>query len=284
MRSQDQQSSRHHLGTTIALAVTLMTLLAATAASAAESCRDSKVTSIPSRPTVANATDVTGCGIVELEYGLERQWPGGGSHRSDFSGGIRLGLTPNLDFHWFAADYISLFDANGTRTGFGDNWFGLKYRFLQQTRHRPSLGVFYSVKAPTGELALGSSGKVDHAFSLLASKDVKPFHFDFNVIPQLIGRPAANGFDRNVGFAWATWLPATRRWTLVGEGYGFTALNDVTPGFASVMGGVTYQVNPRLYLDGGIDIGASHFAPRKRVFGGFTFAAANLYGWLLPRP
>jgi hypothetical protein len=62
-------------------------------------------------------------------------------------------------------------------------------------------------------------------------------------------------------------------------------LNDATPGFASVMAAVTYQVHPRLYLDSGIDIGASHFAARKRVFGGFTFAAANLYGLLLrPQP
>lgn len=171
---------------------------------AADTCRDTKPASIPSRPTVASATDVTQCGVVELEYGLQRQWPGGGAHRSDFSGGIRLGLTPNLDFHWFAGDYISLTDASGNQTGFGDNWFGLKYRFLAQTKHRPSLGVLYTVKSPTGAFALGSSGKVDHSFALLASKDLKPFHFDFNVIPQLVGRPSADGFDRNVGLAWAT--------------------------------------------------------------------------------
>lgn len=37
-------------------------------------CISSSVISVPSRPTVASATDTTQCGVVELEYGLERQW------------------------------------------------------------------------------------------------------------------------------------------------------------------------------------------------------------------
>ena len=218
-----------------------------------------------------------------MEYGVERQWPGGGAHRSDFSGGLRFGLAPNLDLHWFAGDYISLVDANGQHTGFGDNWFGVKYRFLPQGKRYPSFGLLYSLKAPTGEFALGSSGKSDHSFAVLASKDLKPFHFDFNVIPQLVGRPAAAGFDHNVGLAWAVWLPVSKRWTLIAEPYGFTELNHATPGFASLMGGTSWQAHPRLYLDAGIDIGTTHLAPRKRVFGGFTFAASNLYAWMQPQ-
>ncbi|MFL6442664.1 MAG: transporter [Candidatus Sulfotelmatobacter sp.] len=213
---------------------------------------------------------------------MQRTWPGGGAHRSDLSGGLRFGVTRKLDFHWYATDFLSLADASGNRRGFGDNWFGLKYRFLTQTKQRPSLGVLYTVKAPSGELAVGSSGKMDHAFAFLVSKDVKSFHFDFNLIPQLVGQPAGNGFH-NLGLAWATWLPITKRWTLVAEPYGFTALNAATTGFASVMGGFSLQVHPRLYLDAGLDVGASHFAPRKRVYGGVTFAAANLYKWLGPQ-
>ena len=44
-------------------------------------CFASGVASVPSRPTVTAATDTTQCGVVELEYGLERQWPGGGANR-----------------------------------------------------------------------------------------------------------------------------------------------------------------------------------------------------------
>jgi hypothetical protein len=247
-------------------------------------CFSQQVRSVPSRPTIASSTDPTQCGVVELEYGLERQWPGAGAQHSDFSGGLRFGLTPNLDFHWFAGTFLSFTDPSGNHTGYGDNWLGLKYRFLTQGKRRPSLGVMYMAKVPTGDSRLGlSSGEVDHAFSFLVSKDIHPFHFDFNVIPQLIGRSEPSGFDHNVGLAWATWLPVTKRLTLVAEPYGYTALNTQTPGFASVMAGGSFQVRPRLYLDTGMDVGVTAGAPHKRIYGGFTFAVTNVYTWLQPQ-
>ncbi len=245
-------------------------------------CRG-EAASVPSRPTVASATDPTQCGVVELEYGIERQWLGAGQRHSDFSGGLRFGLLPNLDFHWFAGDYISLTDPSGNRTGFGDNWMGLKYRYLKQGKLHPSLGVLYEIKAPTGALSIGSSGKVDHQFAALFSKDLRKLHCDFNVIPQLIGRPGATGFDHNLGFALANWYPVSKRLTMVLEPYGYTALNAAAPGFASVMLGGSFQAHKRLYLDTGFDAGVSHFAPQKRVYGGITYAVGNAYIWLLPR-
>jgi hypothetical protein len=258
-------------------------LLASPSHGQESTCFSKEAISIPSRPTVASATDVTRCGTVELEYGVERQWLGGGATHSDFSGGIRFGLAPKLDFHWFAGNFLSNTDGAGTRTGYGDNWFGLKYRLVDQTRHRPSLGVLYQAKAPTGNYLAGmSSGEVDHTFAVLVSKDVPHVHFDFNVIPQLIGQPKGAGFDRNVGFAWASWVPVTRRLTLVAEPYGYTATNAATPGYASLMAGCSYQVRPRLYLDGGMDFGTTVAAPKKRVYGGITIAVANVYAKLRP--
>src|SRR5262249_53310710 len=139
--------------------------------SSERSCRNSNVNSIPSRPTVANATDPTQCGVVEFEYGLERQWPGGGANRDDLSGGIRFGITPDLDFHWSSSDFVHLNDANGDRTGFGDTFLGLKYRFFKQRKYVPSMGVFYAAKVPTANVFLGlGTGQVDHSISFLASK------------------------------------------------------------------------------------------------------------------
>src|ERR1700692_198960 len=95
-------------------------LRASTSAWAEEPCTGTTVLSVPSRPTVTNATDTTQCGVVELEYGLERQWPGGGANRDDLSGGLRLGLTHSLDFHWSSSDFLHIMDGVGNRTGFGD--------------------------------------------------------------------------------------------------------------------------------------------------------------------
>jgi hypothetical protein len=160
------------------------------AASPSESsCLSTTIASVPSRPTVSNGADTTQCGVVEAEYGFERQWPGGGAHRDDFSGGLRLGLTPHLDFHWASGDFYNIVDEAGTRTGFGDTWLGLKYHFLAQTRLRPSLGIFYQAKVPTADVTKEiGSGEVDHAISFLVSKDISRFHFDFNLSPLLAGR------------------------------------------------------------------------------------------------
>jgi Putative MetA-pathway of phenol degradation len=246
-------------------------------------CAGTTAVSVASRPTVANATDPTQCGVLELEYGLERQWPGAGANRDDLSGGLRLGLTHNLDFHWFSSAFIHLMSGTANLTGYGDNWLGLKYRVMKQTRKRPSFGLYYAAKVPSASAKLGlGSGQVDHSISFLASKDVPHVHFDFNVIELLAGRQTASGFDHNTGFALASWVPVTHRLTLVLEPYGYTLLNQTSPAFASTMGGFNYQMRPRLYFDSGLDFGVTAAAPTKRVFVGVTYALGNLYSWMRP--
>src|SRR5579864_3472928 len=78
------------------------------ASSSETSCFSSTIASVPSRPTVSNATDTTQCGVAELEYGLERIGLNSDTHQTDVSGGLRFGLTPRLDFHWASADFLSL--------------------------------------------------------------------------------------------------------------------------------------------------------------------------------
>ena len=132
------------------------TLRAQAAANSTESgCLNSHVVSVPSRPTVTNATDPTQCGVVEVEYGYDHQWLAEDKHHDDLAGGLRFGLTPNLDFHWFSASLFSVADAGGSRSGFGDTWLGLKYRFVTQTTRRPSFAAFYAAKIPSASYLNG---------------------------------------------------------------------------------------------------------------------------------
>lgn len=247
------------------------------------SCRSNTFVSVPSRPTVTSATETTQCGVAELEYGLERQWPGSGTHRDDLAGGLRFGILPNLDFHWSSAAFLHVMDSDGDRTGFGDTWLGVKYRVLNQTRLRPSLSFFYQAKVPSASVVEGlGSGRVDHSFSFLASKELHRIHFDFNVIQLLAGKETGSGFDHDTGFALSSAFPLNKRLGLVTEGYGYTSLNASVPSFAAVMGALTYAVTPRFVLDAGVDFGATHDAPHKRVWVGVTYAMANLYSWFRP--
>jgi hypothetical protein len=244
-------------------------------------CLSSQIVSVPSRPTVTNATEPTQCGVVEFEYGFDHQWLGAGDRHNDLSGGLRFGITPNLDFHWASASFLNVANGTGSQTGFGDTWLGLKYRFLRQTKHRPSLGLFYAAKAPSASYLRGlGSGQVDHSISFLASKDVRRFHFDFNVIQLLAGRPNAPGNDHNTGFALSTSYPLTHRLSVVAEPYGYTELNQDNPAFASVMAGFNCQLRHRLVLDTGFDAGVTAGAPKMRAFVGVTYAITNMYAWI----
>jgi hypothetical protein len=267
-------------GLTVFLSVTAL-FLGAMPTSAQEACTSTAVISVPTRPTVTSPADTTQCGVVELEYGLERQWPGGGANRDDLTGGLRFGVTRNLDVHWSSTDFLHLMDKSGNRTAFGDTRLGAKYRFLKQTKQLPSLGLLYEAKIPSASVVLGlGSGEIDHSISFLASEDVRRLHFDFNLIESLEGRTAASGFDHSTGFALASYWPVRHHLSAVLEPYGYTRLNQSAPAFASLMFGFDYQVNPRLYLDTGLDVGVTSGAPRKRVFVGITCAVGNVYSWL----
>ncbi len=244
------------------------------------SCFRADIVSVPSRPTITDATDTTQCGVLEVELGLERQWPGSGANHDDLSGGLRLGLARNLDLHWYTGTFVHIMDGDGDRTGFGDNWLGLKYRFLEQTTLRPSFGLFYQAKIPSANAKLGlGTGRVDHSLSFLVSKDAGRTHVDFNLIQLLDGRSVSSGFDHASGFALSTSVLVSKKLILVVEPYGYTTLNASNSAFASLMMGLTYQVNSRLFLDSGVDVGLTREAPRERVYAGVTYAIANAFAW-----
>lgn len=231
---------------------------------------------------MTNGADPTLCGVIELEYGLERNWSAG-SRGMAVAGGLRFGITPNLDFHWSAGDFLHVSDPDGDRSGYGDNWLGFAYRYLKQTKSRPSLGVMYMAKIPTGDPDQDfGSGEVDHSLLFLLSKDIRRLHLDFNVGLQWVGIAHAAP-DQNVALSIAGSFPVSRRVTLVLESYGKTTANASTPAYASLAAGCSVQVNPRLYLDAGYDNGITSAAPGKRVFAGITLAVANLYTAVIPR-
>jgi hypothetical protein len=124
------------------------------------------------------------------------------------------------------------------------------------------------------------SGHADHAFTLLASKDVVQFHFDFNVTEFLIGRPNVSGFDKNqqLNLAFSRVIRGSLQFT--GEFYGETRLNQTTAGFASSLWALTYTVIPRLVIDAGFEAGLTSGGPHRHAFLGATYAIVNLYpGW-----
>src|ERR1700686_2839992 len=167
----------------------------------ANSIAANSITANPTRPTVANPADITQYGVLELEYGWDRLWPGVGVQQTSFGGLLKFGMLCDIELRWNTTSFLSQTDVSGTHRSFGDNWLGPQIRVYRQTKRVPTLAFGYAIKIPSAstEGDLGS-GHVDHAFTLLASKDIAQFHLDFNVTQFLIGRTDKSSFDKNQQF------------------------------------------------------------------------------------
>ena len=244
-------------------------------------CYADSMAANPNRPTVANPADISQYGVLELEYGLDRLWPAAGVHQTSTGGLLKFGLLCDVELRWNTTSFLSQTDASGTHSGFGDNWLGPQIRIYKQTKRAPTLALSYAVKIPSASVREGlGSGRVDHSFTFLASKDIHQFHFDFNATEFLVGRQGSSGFDKNqqLNLAFSHALHGKLQFT--GEFYGDTQLNAFTPGFASSLWALTYTVVPKLVLDGGFEAGLTAGGPHRHAFVGATYSIANLYpGW-----
>lgn len=240
-------------------------------------CFADTITANPNRPTVANPADITQYGVLEIEYGADRAGPAADTHDASLVGLLKFGLLCDVELRWMSTSFLTTTDSAGTRHGFGDNWFGPQVRLWRQSSSAPTVSFSYAVKVPTASASKGlGSGQVDHAFTLLVSKDVIGFHLDFNATEMLVGR-AVGGFDRNAQFNLAFSRPVHNKLGFSGEFYGNTQLNAATPGFVSSDWALTYSASPRLVIDGGVEVGLIAGGPRRRIFAGVTYSITNLY-------
>ena len=244
-------------------------------------CYADSMAANPNRPTVANPADISQYGVLELEYGFDRVWPTAGVHQNSAGGLLKFGLLCDVELRWNTTSFLSQTDASGTHSSFGDNWLGPQLRFYKQTKRIPTLALSYAVKIPSASVREGlGSGRYDHSFTLLVSKDIHQFHFDFNATEFLIGRQGASGFDTNqqLNLAFSHALRGKLQFT--GEFYGDTRLNASTSGYASSLWALTYTIVPRLVIDGGFEAGLTAGGPHRHAFVGATYSIANLYpGW-----
>jgi hypothetical protein len=244
-------------------------------------CYADSIIANPNRPTVANPADITQYGVLELEYGWDQPWKKEGSQPRTLAGLLKFGLLCDVELRWGTTSYQWLTTGGMTSTGTGDNWLGPQIRLYRQTHRVPSMAFSYSVKIPTANAQNGlGTGRVDQAFTLLASKDIAHFHFDFNATQFLIGVPNASGIDQNRQLDLAFSHVIYRGFQFTGEFYGDDRRDQTTPGYTSTLWALSYTVVPRLVVDGGFEEGLTSGSPHLHEFVGATYSLGNLYpGW-----
>src|SRR5213080_1139402 len=226
-----------------------------------------EITAVPNRPTFASTAEMVQLGVFEIEYGFETA-----KGHQNINGLLKWGAVKNLEL-WFLHNPI---ERDAGTAGLGDSGAGFKYKLFPQMKARPTAAILYLATLPTARPELGA-GAMAHLVQFLVSKDLGKHHFDVNLGVQFVGRPQLTGFDRRYFTALSYSRPLKGRWGYTGEIAGFSRQNAVTPATMTLLNGATYNLSPRLVLDGGAYIAAYEQLPRFTVFAGVTYSIANLY-------
>src|SRR5256714_2107419 len=233
---------------------------------------------VPARPTASNPAEFQRPGVLQLEYGFNGNWraPGGASER-DTPLALRFAVSRRLLLEFDGDTPLSQSTGGARTTGTGDTQFGVQGVLRHEAKSRPGIALAYYVKLPTASAARGlGTGRVDHSVLALVSKKLGATTVDFNAGYLLAGRTTDAGHASSAQAALAASRGVTRRFGLQGELSGFTR-NDAQAGALFTLGVVTYQLNRRLVLDGGLRAGLTRDAPRVGAVAGLTLGVANLY-------
>src|SRR5437016_6760837 len=226
-----------------------------------------EITAVPNRPTFASTAEMVQFGVFEIEYGFAAA-----KEHQNINGLLKWGAVKNLEL-WFLHNPI---ERDAGTAGLGDSGAGFKYKLFPQMKARPTAAILYLATLPTARPELGA-GAMAHLVQFLVSKDLGKHHFDVNLGMQFVGRPQLTGFDRRYFTALSYSRPLKGRWGYTGEIAGFSRRNARTPATMTLLNAATYNVSPRLVLDGGAYIAAYGQLPRFTVFAGVTYSIANLY-------
>lgn len=233
----------------------------------------SRVKSMPCRPTIACNADIVPEGAIEIEGGYTYIGTrrGNGLHASPFL--LKMSVLPWLQLQAGGNGQMVATGADASRH-FDDVSAGLKVRFIQQDKYVPAIGMSVHGFAPTAA-AVGYIRDYDASTWLYVSKDIGPFHADFNVAA------FAHAVDRQpevrelVTLAVSADLPL--HLTPMVEAYRFGSSGEVASKDGGFLFGLAYSPKPWLVFD---VAGDASFYPEVRTFttqAGMTIVPADLW-------
>jgi hypothetical protein len=224
----------------------------------------------PGRPTIANPATLTPVGYLQFETGIL-----GAADSPEFSSRtgmnevVKLAVAPRLMLIAGGEPYVHFEDPFGQRgSAWGDISVGAQAVLKHGEGTNPTLAVNYLYHAHDAggvDLDLGSA---DHSLVLLASADVKGFHYDFNVLINQITRGSVRRgqFGQTISIA----HPLKGNFSIGGELWHFTQPFLRGNAFGSLWN-LGYTARKNLVFDIGFDRGLTGTSTRWEGFAGFTY-------------
>ena len=237
--------------------------------SAAQSAESDEAEANPGRPTVSTPATLTPVGYLQFESGVL-----GASHSPEFSSRygfnevMKLSVTPRLEFI-ASAEPLVHYRADGTSAnGTGEIFLGAQAVVSQGEGSKPTISASYFRRVYDGGVPEVDFGSPRNSFLLLASADVKGFHYDANAIFNEQTQETVHRVQ--FGQTLSISHPIVGKLSLSGEIWHFT--QPFLRGHAvGNLWAVNYAARKTLVFDAGFNRGLTNTSTRWEAFVGFTY-------------
>lgn len=247
----------------------LLLSLATVSSSAAQSTESDGPEANPGRPTVSTPATLTPVGYLQFETGVL-----GASHSPEFSSRygfnevMKLSVAPRLEFITSAEPFVH-YDADGTSAnGTAEVFLGAQAIVSQGEGSKPTIAVSYFRRAYDGGVPEVDFGSPRNSFLLLASGDVKGFHYDANAIFNEQTQETVHRLQFGQTLSISHHLVG--KLSLSGEIWHFT--QPFLHGHAiGNLWAASYAARKTLVFDAGFNRGLTSTSTRWEAFVGFTY-------------
>lgn len=240
---------------------------------AAQTAIDEEPEANPGRPTVSTPATITPVGYLQFETGFVPAYQSPEfSSRYSLSEAIKLAVTPRLEFLATGEPIAHFTASSNSENRVADIFVGAQGVLYHGDGAKPTFAVSYFHRAYDGGAPEFDYGSPTNSFLVLASADVKGFHYDANAFfTELERLPVRRG---QFGQSLTVSHQFLRRFTLDGEFWHFT--QPFLKGNAvGNLWAVSYSARKTLVLDAGFNHGLTGTSTNWQAFLGFTY--------LLPR-
>jgi hypothetical protein len=252
------------------LAVCLVFLaLIFVASSAAQSATSYEPEANPGRPTVSTPATLTPAGYLQLETGVL-----GASHSPEFSTRyglnevMKLSVTSRLEFIVSAEPFVHYRADGRTANGTAEVFVGAQEVVIHGEGAKPTIAASYFRRMYDGGVPEVDFGSPRNSLLILASADVKGFHYDANAIfnEQTQGLVHRGQFGQTLSIS----HPIIGKLSVSGEIWHYTQpfLRGNAVGNLWAM---SYAARKTLVFDAGFNRGLTGTSTRWEGFVGFTY-------------
>ena len=227
----------------------------------------------PGRPTVSTPATLTPTGYVQFETGLSAA-----NHSPEFSSRfapsevLKFSVHPRLEFLASSEPVVHYRALGQSANGVAEVFLGAQAVVNPGEGAKPTVAVSYFHRVYDGGAPEFDFGSPANSALVLASADVKGFHYDanamFNELVQGTVRRAQFGQSLAISH------PLTSKFTLSGEIWHFTQPLLRSNAVGSLWA-VSYAANKTLVFDAGFNHGLTDTSTRWEAFVGFTYLLPN---------